>query len=60
MVAPQPYKLKCQKCGYSKTVRPKSDVLNPADMLSICPKCKVGMQREELSGVSKLLADIFK
>ena len=60
MIQPKPYKLKCKECGYSKTVRPNSDVLNPMDMLSICPKCKVQMEREELSGISKLFADIFK
>jgi len=57
---PKAYKLKCHKCGYSKIVRPKSDALNPIDMLSICPKCEVHMKREELSGVSKLFANIFK
>lgn len=57
MVQPKSYKLKCQKCGYSKTVHPQSDALNPTDMLSICPKCQVKMDREELSGISKLFAD---
>jgi Zn finger protein HypA/HybF involved in hydrogenase expression len=60
MIQPKPYKLKCPNCNYSKTVCPKSDVLNPMDMLSVCPKCKVQIKREELSGISKLFADIFK
>jgi len=59
MIAPQAYKLKCPKCGYSKTVKPKSDVLNPTDMLKVCPKCKVAMKREELSGLSKLFGNLF-
>ena len=60
MIQPKPYKLVCPKCGYSKNVNPKSDVLNPADMLSICPKCSVAMERKELDGISKLFNDIFK
>lgn len=59
MIAPQPYKLKCPQCGYSKTIRPKSDVLNPTDMLKICPKCKVAMERVELSGLSKAFWNLF-
>jgi Zn finger protein HypA/HybF involved in hydrogenase expression len=60
MVAPKPYKLICEKCNYSKIIKPKSDVLNPMDFITTCPKCKAIMEREELTGISKLFAEVFK
>ena len=59
MIAPQPFKYKCPQCGYSKVVKPKSDALSPMEMLSICPKCKVQMDRVELSGFFKILRNLF-
>ena len=55
MIQPQPFKYVCPKCGYTKVVKPKSDVLNPMDMLDICPKCKSKMERKELGLLDKLL-----
>ena len=55
MIQPKPYKLVCQSCKYKKVVRPKSDVLNPADMILICPKCKGDMNMVELSELDKVL-----
>lgn len=49
MVQPLPYKYKCQKCGYSKVVRPESDVLSVADFSSICPKCETTMKKVPLN-----------
>ena len=49
MVKPQPYKLICLKCNYLKVVKPKSDALNPMDMMSKCPKCAAMMEKKELS-----------
>jgi Zn finger protein HypA/HybF involved in hydrogenase expression len=54
MVKPQPFKFKCSQCGYSKVVKPKSDVINPIDMNNICPKCKSKMERETLNSLDKL------
>ena len=54
MIAPQPFKYKCPQCGYTKVVKPKSDVINPIDMLNICPKCKSKMDKSELSLLDKL------
>jgi Zn finger protein HypA/HybF involved in hydrogenase expression len=54
MIAPQPFKLKCLKCNYSKVVAPKSDVVNPFDFISTCPKCHNSMQREELNILDRL------
>ncbi len=54
-VKPNPYKLVCSQCGYSKVISPRSDVLNPMDLVSICPKCKGKMEKKSLN----LLDDIF-
>jgi len=54
MIAPQPFKYKCQKCGYTKVVKLKSDVINPLNFSSICPKCGAEMQRKQLDLFSKL------
>ena len=50
-VRPNPYKLVCPNCGYSKVVSPKSDCLSPKDLMNIspiCPKCKRQMERKDL------------
>jgi predicted RNA-binding Zn-ribbon protein involved in translation (DUF1610 family) len=44
---PRPFKEKCPKCGYSKIVRPESDVIDPRDYDFFCPKCGAKMEREE-------------
>ncbi len=44
MIKPNPYKLVCPDCGYYKIVSPKSDVLNSAIDLSLCPKCNIGLE----------------
>lgn len=59
MIQPEPFKLVCPKCAYSKTVRPKSDVLNPADFISICPKCKVDMKKTSLNPIENILGKFF-
>lgn len=53
MVKPLPYKVKCPKCGYSRIIKPKSDVMIEEAVLTICPICKCGMTREELNFVDK-------
>ena len=59
MIQPKPYKLKCPKCGYSKVVAPKSDVVDLRDSFVICPKCNEMMERKELSALDNIL-NIFK
>jgi len=54
MIAPKPFKFKCKQCGYSKIVKPKSDVLNPLDFISTCPKCNNQMERKELNVIEKI------
>jgi Zn finger protein HypA/HybF involved in hydrogenase expression len=55
MIQPKPFKYKCPKCGYTKVVKPKSDALNPIDILMTCPKCKSDMDKVDLSFFDKLL-----
>lgn len=58
MIKPNPYKLICSKCGYSKVVSPKSDVLSPIDLIamnSICPKCKGQMEKNNLNIIDEIL-----
>lgn len=59
MIQPKPFKFVCPKCGYSKIVKPKSDVLNPMDMMNICPKCNEKMRRRELNVLDNILS-IFR
>jgi len=59
MIKPKPFKFVCPKCAYSKTVRPKSDVLTPMDFMSSCPKCGEKMERKELDLIAKLIGDVF-
>ena len=50
-VKPNPYKLVCQKCGFSKVVAPKSDALSPKDLVAmspVCSKCGEKMERKVL------------
>ncbi len=58
-IQPQPYRLKCPKCGYSKRVQLSGDCLpgTPSDMWALtrsCPMCKSTMEREELVDESLL------
>jgi Zn-finger nucleic acid-binding protein len=59
MIQPKQYKLICPKCGYSKIVKPKSDVLNPIEEFPFCPKCKEKMDKKELSTFDNIKS-IFK
>jgi transcription elongation factor Elf1 len=54
MIAPQPFKFVCPKCGYTKVVKPKSDALNPMDFMSTCPKCTAKMDKKLLGFLDKL------
>jgi len=59
MIKPQPHKLKCQKCTYTKVVSPKSDTLELTDFARDCPKCNSMMERTSLGKVEKFIAKIF-
>lgn len=59
MIPPKPFKYVCPKCGYSKIVKPKSDVLNDEELLPFCPKCETVMERKALSTFDNII-NIFK
>ena len=54
-VQPKPFKYKCPKCGYSKVVKPKSDAMNPLDLMDTCPKCGAKMKRQGLNLIDTIL-----
>lgn len=45
MIPPNPIKLVCLKCGFTKIVKPKSDVLL-GELFCICKKCNLLMVSE--------------
>ena len=54
---PEPYKLKCPECGYSKIVQLSGDVLRPSDMMQMsitCSKCSSKMEKEEMNLFDKI------
>jgi len=59
MIQPQPHKLKCPKCNYSKVVSPKSDVLDPRDFLGNCPKCDALLEKMTLNKIEKFISKVF-
>jgi len=44
-IKPQPFTLKCQKCGKTKKVSPKSDAMDIRDLIQKCSSCDVLMKR---------------
>jgi len=58
MITPEPFKRKCPKCGYSKIVKPKSDVLTPNDINALCPKCNIMMETQALNAVERIMSNI--
>ena len=54
MIKPPPFKYKCLNCGYSKIVRPRSDVINPLEWNSRCPKCSTTMDRVKLNPIEEV------
>ena len=61
-VKPNPYKLVCPKCGFSKVVTLKSDALSPKDLIAmspVCSKCKEQMERKDTNILDNIFS-IFK
>ncbi|MCT7493964.1 hypothetical protein [Aliarcobacter cryaerophilus] len=61
-IKPNPYKLVCPKCGFSKVVAPKSDALSPKDLVAmspVCSKCKGTMERKDTTILDNIFS-IFK
>ena len=59
MIQPQAFKFVCPKCNFSKVVQPRSDVITPLEMASICPKCDVLMEKKKLDSFDSIRS-IFK
>ena len=53
-VKPNPYKLVCPKCGFSKVVAPRSDALSAKDLVAMSPVCKKCGEKMERKSVDKL------
>ena len=64
-VKPPPITYRCAQCGWTKTVRPRSDALGPGDFFDSCPKCgSDDIQRSTgrdslLSNIRVVLEDVF-
>ena len=61
-IKPNPYKLVCLKCGFSKIVAPKSDALSPKDLVAmspVCKKCGEKMERKDTNMLDNIFS-IFK
>ena len=56
-IKPNPYKLVCAKCGFSKVVAPKSDALSAKDLVAmslVCSKCGEKMERKSVDKLDNL------
>ena len=61
-IKPNPYKLVCPKCGFSKVVAPKGDALSPKDLIAmspVCKKCGEKMERKDTNMLDNIFS-IFK
>ncbi len=62
-VKPNPYKLLCSKCGFSKIVAPRSDALSAKDIVAmspVCSKCGEKMERKSVDGLDSLIDSLFR
>jgi DNA-directed RNA polymerase subunit RPC12/RpoP len=54
-IQPTPTTYHCQKCGWKKTVAPKSDALMPGDHYDTCPECgSKKLKQQDASFIEKL------
>ena len=59
-IRPNPYKLVCSNCGFDKIVAPKSDCLNPKDLIAMSPVCSKRGNKMERKSVGKFsLINLF-
>ena len=61
-IKPNPYKLVCPKCGFSKVVAPKSDALSAKDIVAmspICKKCDEKMERKSVDKLESVIDSLF-
>ncbi|MGK0162488.1 hypothetical protein [Pseudomonas mosselii] len=56
-IRPMPCTLKCQACGWRKTVAPASDALLPGEWYACCPRCGGGLRCKVWGGpIARTLA----
>lgn len=64
MIAPKPFLAICKKCGRTRFITPKSDVINPSEISPSCDKCGGSMikksQDEMLGDALDTLKDMGK
>lgn len=61
-IKPNPYKLVCPNCGFSKIVAPKSDALSAKDIVAmnpVCKKCGNKMERKSVDGLDSVIDSLF-
>ena len=61
-IKPNPYKLVCPKCGFSKKKKKKSDALSPKDLVAmsnICKKCGEKMERKSVDKLDSVIDSLF-
>ena len=61
-VKPNPYKLVCPKCCFSKIVAPKSDAFSAKDIVAmspVCSKCGEKMERKSVDGLDSVIDSLF-
>ncbi|EPZ2626741.1 hypothetical protein ACXLT2_000006 [Campylobacter coli] len=59
MIRPMPFKKVCKKCGYSKVIAPKSDVMPFSGDVFTCPKCKETLQIKNTNALEMVLGALF-
>ena len=61
IVQMKPFRVKCQKCGYGKLIRPKGGTAERVllDTAMFCPKCGSMMERREPSILDRLMIRLF-
>jgi len=59
-IQPKPFILKCPNCGWSKKIKPKSDVVDTSWGLEYakCPKC--GSKTEQIEEPNNIIDNIKK
>ena len=60
MIAPKPFIAICKKCGRTRLIVPKSDVINPSEISPSCDKCGASMSKKGTDELIGTLADIGK
>lgn len=60
MIQPKPFVVKCPNCNQEAILHPKSDSLSPSDMIKLCQKCNILMERTNEPSISSKIKLFFK